>query len=95
MERITVDPVSAVSELSTSTEFRFRRYGLVLPDQLVEDDLPDEVVDAAVQRLLDDRVRRGLPRQVSDPIVLTAVANILREAAEQQPVAPGRRQRSP
>lgn len=34
----------------------------------------------AVERLLDDRVRQGLPRTITDPAVLARVASILRMA---------------
>lgn len=33
-----------------------------------------------VERLLDDRVRQGLPRTITDPAVLARVASILRAA---------------
>ena len=38
------------------------------------------VTSEAVERLLDDRVRQGLPRTITDPAVLARVATILRAA---------------
>lgn len=37
-------------------------------------------VEDAVERVLDDRVRQGLPRTITDPAVLARVASILRAA---------------
>lgn len=45
---------------------------------------PDPQIERFVERVLDEREARGLPRRIEDPAVITRIAQILRSAQEQR-----------